>query len=925
MASATVPARLGTHWSPVGQQFGSCAIIRASRRPGALRASPQEALESMRSTWAAAAEQQQSSGGSWDGSAPQSAMAQVVSAAEAVRSSLQSSFDLALPAQGALLLPPHWGATLSRQWATAVEQWVSLVFSGAAQGIWRPAPDFAAALANLQALLLQAGSGLSSTGSLPETLSTAVSPVRQAAQQAWEQLASVSHSAGALSDLPASLVAGWAVLQATKIGGYSGDTVALIAAGVLALVAASTLRDDGRSGGGPGASGRRRTGGAGELPDAYDPDSVARYYERQPLKVAARSLEIAREALLIGAALLVDASQGRLQENSPERAVQLRCAIEYLGPAAIKVAQALSTRVDVLNASYLSEIERLQDCVPPFEDALAWDMISEAFGKPVSSVFGELPPAPIAAASLGQVYKGTFVGADGPVPAAIKVQRPGVLDSVALDLHLMRRFALLVQQLPQVRTNWAGLIDEWAIRFWEELDYTIEAANAARFKQDVIDEELTGIVVPNIYLATQQVLVMEFIEGEKLAESTASDVRKLCDTLLSAYLSQLLDTGFLHADPHPGNLLRTPDGKLAILDYGLMTTVPAEYSLSLVEYIAHLTTGDYESVADDLVKLGFVPPWAPSPRESGLADPLGRILSQLAAGGGAAKINVDSVMEELKRLQLTFPYFEIPAYFALILRCFSVIEGIALRSDPDYAIVQECFPYLSRRLLTDNHPRARAALRQVLFGDKEHIDAERLQLLVTGLQQYTVSGLGDATPDAAEQPIIGSTARDALRVVFSPEGSYAQELLVEEAVAATDAAARQLASMLVTRLLGNAPALAGLSAIQALQPWRPVPLPAPAYALSSLAATLEPNDGDRQAMAVASVVQQALLQTAPARLDPQQSLQFVSQLAGELSTLLPDLLPGAAKTGELFARKLARRASERVEQGLRSYNNNAGL
>jgi hypothetical protein len=92
-----------------------------------------------------------------------------------------------------------------------------------------------------------------------------------------------------------------------------------------------------------------------------------------------------------------------------------------------------------------------------------------------------------------------------------------------------------------------------------------------------------------------------------------------------------------------------------------------------------------------------------------------------------------------------------------------------------------------------------------------------------------------------------------------------------------------------------------------------------------LAATLELDDGDRQAMAVASVVQQALLQTAPARLDAQQSLQFASQLAGELSTLLPDLLPGLAKTGELFARQLARRASERVEQGLRSYNNNAGL
>jgi hypothetical protein len=286
----------------------------------------------MRSTWA----EQQSSGGSWDGSAAHSALAQAVSAAEAVRSSLQSSVGPALPAQGALPLPPHWGATLVRQWAAAVEQWVAQETAWAAQGIWRPAPDLAAALANLQALLQQAGSGLSSPGSLPESLSTAASPVKQAAQQAWQQLASILQSVGVLSDLPASLASGWAALQATEIGGYSGDTVALIAAGVLALVAASTPRDDDHSGGGPGASGRRRTGGPGELPNAYDPDAVARYYERQPLKVAARSLEIAREALLIGAALLVDAAQGAQpawERRAAQRAADLVAGLRLaIGP-----------------------------------------------------------------------------------------------------------------------------------------------------------------------------------------------------------------------------------------------------------------------------------------------------------------------------------------------------------------------------------------------------------------------------------------------------------------------------------------------------------------------------------------------------------------------------------------------------------------
>jgi aarF domain-containing kinase len=180
--------------------------------------------------------------------------------------------------------------------------------------------------------------------------------------------------------------------------------------------------------------------------------------------------------------------------------------------------------------------------------------------------------------------------------------------------------------------------------------------------------------------------------------------------VLNAYLVQLLETGLLHADPHEGNLMRTRDGRVAILDYGLVTDVSPETSLALVEYIAHLTVGDWDGVCRDLVRLGFIPPGAPDPVASGLARPLGVILTQLSAGGGAKGIDLGAVQAEMDGLSRDYP-FQVPSYFSLILRAFSVIEGIALRADPGYSIVRNVFPYLARRLLTDNHPRARAALK----------------------------------------------------------------------------------------------------------------------------------------------------------------------------------------------------------------------
>lgn len=217
--------------------------------------------------------------------------------------------------------------------------------------------------------------------------------------------------------------------------------------------------------------------------------------------------------------------------------------------------------------------------------------IESELGCKVSDVFLDLSKDPIAAASLGQVYKGTL-RSDGSV-VAVKVQRPFVLETVSLDLYLMREAAQLAVKIPNSRTDWIGLLDEFAPRFYGELDYVLEGRNGERFVE--IMKDIKQVVVPKTYMqyTKRRVHVAEWVEGIKLSQSQSDDVQDLVSVGMIAYLTQLLESGFFHADPHPGNMLRTPEGKLAILDFGLMTQVTDNQKYGMIEAIAHLLQRDY--------------------------------------------------------------------------------------------------------------------------------------------------------------------------------------------------------------------------------------------------------------------------------------------------------------------------------------------
>merc|ERR1719324_1445087 len=235
---------------------------------------------------------------------------------------------------------------------------------------------------------------------------------------------------------------------------------------------------------------------------------------------------------------------------------------------------------------------------------------------------------------------------------------------------------------------------------------------------------------------------MEWIRGYKLVDAKPEEINRLANIGITCYLMQLLETGFFHADPHPGNMLRTEDGKLVILDFGLMTEVTEDQRYGMIEAIAHLIHRDYENIGDDFVNLDFIPRGVDT---APIVPALARVFDAALAGGGAKSINFQELAADLAEITYEFP-FRIPPYSALIIRAISVLEGIALVGNPQFAIIDEAYPYLSRKLLTDDSPRMREALRYMVYGEGKTFDVDRVIDLLQALEKFVaVRDTGDGT------------------------------------------------------------------------------------------------------------------------------------------------------------------------------------
>ncbi|NEP33555.1 MULTISPECIES: AarF/ABC1/UbiB kinase family protein [unclassified Moorena] len=507
----------------------------------------------------------------------------------------------------------------------------------------------------------------------------------------------------------------------------------------------------------------------------YDPSAIAAQYQNAYLSVLGRSFTIISSFISFALGLWWDRFRGRDVTENQRRAIQLREILTDLGPAYIKIGQALSTRPDLVPQVFLDELTLLQDQLPAFENEVAYKFIEEELGDRPENIFAELTEKPVAAASLGQVYKGKLKTGE---TVAVKVQRPGLANKITLDIYILRRLAQWVQSnVKRVRSDLVAIMDEFGARIFEEMDYQHEGRNAERFAK--LYGKLPEIYVPRIYwdYTGRRVLTMEWVTGSKLTDmetikAKGIDAKHLIEVGVNCSLRQLLEYGFFHADPHPGNLLATSDGKLAYIDFGMMSQVKKYQRYGLIEAVVHLVNRDFPGLAKDYVKLEFL---TPDTDLTPIIPALGKVFNN-ALGASVAELNFKSITDQLSALMYEYP-FRVPAYYALIIRSLVTLEGIAMNVEPDFKVLSKAYPYVAKRLLTDPSPELRASLKDLLFKDGG-FRWNRLENLLRNAGN---------SPDYDINQVLDQT----LDFIFSDRGAFIREQLVNEIVKAIDSFGRR--------------------------------------------------------------------------------------------------------------------------------------
>jgi predicted unusual protein kinase regulating ubiquinone biosynthesis (AarF/ABC1/UbiB family) len=495
----------------------------------------------------------------------------------------------------------------------------------------------------------------------------------------------------------------------------------------------------------------------------YDRQAIAKYCRSRPWLVLWRAVRI---AWLFGNFLFrlqIDNWTNRVKNNQPKRATEIRQILTNLGPTFIKVGQALSTRPDLIRKDYLNELIKLQDQLPPFDNKTALNIIETQLGRTVSQTYREISANPVAAASLGQVYRGVLHTGE---EVAIKVQRPNLRPVISLDLYLMRWAAdWLSPWLPlNLGHDLTLIVDEFGCKIFEEIDYLNEAKNAEQFAANFAGDP--EVKVPAIYwqYTNTCVLTLEWIDGYKLNDldrikAAGLDVDSLIRIGVTSGLRQLLEHGFFHADPHPGNLFATPDGRMAFIDFGMMDQLDEPTKETLTSAVVQLINRDYQELARDFVQLGFLTPDTDiRPIIPALEQVLGR-----AVGESVIDFNFKTITDEFSELMYEYP-FRVPSKFALIIRSLITQEGLALSLNPRFKIVEVSYPYVSRRLLTGESPQLRRRLLDVLIKDGK-FQWQRLENMIA----IARADVGfDILP----------TAQLGLQYLVSEEGQYLRNQLL---------------------------------------------------------------------------------------------------------------------------------------------------
>ncbi|MFN2159802.1 MAG: ABC1 kinase family protein [Anaerolineales bacterium] len=382
-------------------------------------------------------------------------------------------------------------------------------------------------------------------------------------------------------------------------------------------------------------------------------------------------------------------------EGELSLAKRLRLALEELGPTFIKVGQVLSTRADLLPPEFIDELRLLQDQVPPSDWESIRKVIENELGAPINEVFAYFDPKPFAAASLGQVHYAILHQGKEVV---IKVLRPDIERVVNIDLDILQDFAQLVQDRTAFGERYEAVdfADEFANNLRGELDFKKEGRNADRFRENFSNDP--RVKIPRIFWenSTRRLLVMERISGIKIddipaLEAAGFDRKRLANTSARLVLKEILEDGFFHADPHPGNLLILPGEIIGVIDFGTMGRLETKDRIGLARLLILIVQRDSEGIVDQLIRMGIAKYRVD---RMTLARELRRILLRYY-GLPIQDIPVAEVMNSLEPVIYKHK-LRIQSDYLQLIKTIMVMQGVGLRLDPDFDMLTATRPYLGR-------------------------------------------------------------------------------------------------------------------------------------------------------------------------------------------------------------------------------------
>ena len=447
-------------------------------------------------------------------------------------------------------------------------------------------------------------------------------------------------------------------------------------------------------------------------------------------------------------AATLDPADTEQVEGKPEEFV---ADLEALGPTFVKIGQALSTRPDMVPAPYLAALERMQDDVAPLPFETVRQVIEDELGVRPNKVFDTLDETPLGCASLAQVHRATL--RDGRV-VAVKVQRPGITETIRNDLDALAGLARKIDDHTDIgrRMRFTDWVHEFRKTLLAELDYRTEAENLDRFNEHFAGYPELFVPTPLWDLSRQKILTMELVSGTKATElsglrRTEQDLGQLATALMRGYLDQVFVHGEIHADPHPGNLLVTDDGRLALLDLGMVAHVPPKQRERLLKLMFAAVDGRGEEVANESIGMGTR---LEDFDEETFVREVGQMVARYAARSGARSMGEGRMMLDLVR-HATACGLRTPPELSLLGKTLLNLEAVCTALDPAMdvkQVVEDHLEHVMRSRLRKSFSPANLASElmemQMLVREAPRKLTEILSLLAENRLQVRMTGLEES-------------------------------------------------------------------------------------------------------------------------------------------------------------------------------------